>query len=569
MRLLTRTPQNRSGRSTTSGNFLRNTLCTIVLAAAVIAPLASGVASAHAGDNNQPPTVPADLLDAAKQNDKGVFDVLVQGDGSDKTQKLADKLAELSGAKGDTRKSVSALFASELTTVSSVEIRLSGHDLTDLAKQKDKGIVSIVPNAVVTADKWGNSQKWPDAVDVKWYWGSPQAKNNTNLPTIAIVDSGVDNSNGQFGSRLLGQFDLGGGSPQGDPRGHGTFVAAMAAGAGTYSGTAPNAKLISLDIFDSQGRGKTSDVIHAVDWILQHKDEYNIRVANLSLQSGQQSSFLYDPLDQAVERLWQAGIVVTVAAGNYAVNGQASGVLYAPANDPFVITVGAADIHGSPDTKDDLNSPWSAYGYTNDGFLKPELSAPGRYLIEEVPGASTIFSDYPANVVKQNTIQLSGTSFAAPIVAGMAADLLSVHPDWTPDQIKGALMLTASFLKKAAPNSAGVGEVNLQKAMGLNSTPPNPNIALNGFLMPDPSGSGATVFNADAWIAAVQSNASWNSSSWNSASWNSASWSSASWNSASWNSASWNSASWNSASWNSASWNAVANNAAGDGQGDG
>jgi serine protease AprX len=277
---------------------------------------------------------------------------------------------------------------------------------------------------------------------------------------------------------------------------------------------------------------------------------------------------MYYPLDQAVERLWQSGIVVTAAAGNYAVDGKPSGVLYAPANDPFVITVGAVDIHGSPDTRDDLNSPWSAYGYTNDGFAKPELGAPGRYLIAEVPGASTIFADYPANVIKADTIQLSGTSFAAPIVAGMAANLLGTHPGWTPDQVKGVLMGSAVPLGKAALNSVGVGEVNLQKAFELKETP-NPNLALNQFLVPDPNGSGLLVFDGANWMQAAQNSASWNSASWNSASWNSASWNSASWNSASWNSASWNSASWNSASWNSASWNSVANNASGDGRGDG
>src|ERR1700693_4757707 len=99
-----------------------------------------------------------------------------------------------------------------------------------------------------------------------------------------------------------------------------------------------------------------------------------MRVVNLSLHGMLQSSFLYDPLHQAVENLWQAGIVVVAAAGNYAVNGQQSGVLYAPANDPFVITVGATDVNNNADPKDDTAAPWSAFGYTEDGFLKSELS---------------------------------------------------------------------------------------------------------------------------------------------------------------------------------------------------
>jgi serine protease AprX len=541
----------------------RRALCLLAVASALLAPLAAGVSSAQAGGKHDAAVVPDDLIQAAKQDQKGVFNVLLSGDGSAKSAKLAGKIAHMLD-KGDDAKALGSQLRAQFSSVDALELNLSGKDLLKLAKEK--GILSIVPNADVTPEKWGNSQKWDDAVKVNWFWGSPYAK--ATAPTIAIVDSGVDNSNGQFGTRLLGQFDLGGGSPQGDSRGHGTFVAALAAGGGVYTGVSPTSNIVSLDVFDSQGRGTASSVISAADWILAHRAEYNIRVANFSLQTSQSSSFMYDPLDQAVERLWQSGIVVTAAAGNYAVDGKPSGVLYAPANDPFVITVGAVDIHGSADTRDDLNSPWSAYGYTNDGFAKPELGAPGRYLIAEVPGASTIFADYPANVIKADTIQLSGTSFAAPIVAGMAANLLGTHPAWTPDQVKGVLMGSAIPLGKAAVNSVGVGEVNLQKAFELKETP-NPNLALNQFLVPDPNGSGLLVFDGANWMQAAQNSASWNSASWNSASWNSASWNSASWNSASWNSASWNSASWNSASWNSASWNSVANNASGDGRGDG
>src|SRR5206468_7516496 len=101
----------------------------------------------------------------------------------------------------------------------------------------------------------------------------------------------------------------------------------------------------------------------------------------------------------------------------------------------------------------------------------------------------------------------------------------------------------------AKPLSAGVGEVNIQKAIGDTTTPPNPNAGLDAFLIPDPSGGPYPVFDSASWVNTASSNASWNSASWNSASWNSASWNSASWNSASWLSASWLSASWNSASW--------------------
>src|SRR6185437_7209135 len=122
----------------------------------------------------------------------------------------------------------------------------------------------------------------------------------------------------------------------------------------------------------------------------QNKDAYNIRVANLSLHSTSPASVFWDPLDRAVEKLWFDGVTVVAAAGNYGVDGQPSGVLYAPGNDPFVITVGADDVSGSVSTNDDTAAPWSAWGYTYDGFAKPELSAPGRYMIGPIPSSSTL-----------------------------------------------------------------------------------------------------------------------------------------------------------------------------------
>jgi serine protease AprX len=325
-------------------------------------------------------------------------------------------------------------------------------------------------------------------------------------------------------------------------------VAGIAAGAGVYGGAAPDANLVSLKVFNDLGQGQTSDVLRAADWILQNKDRYNIRVANLSLQTGIATSFRFDPLDRAVEQLWQSGVVVVVAAGNYATDGAPSGVLYSPANDPFVITVGALDPHGSPSPNDDFNAPWSSYGYTVDGFAKPELSAPGRYIIEWVPPATSLAAERPYAVVKDG-MQLSGTSFAAPVISGIAADVLGLHPDWTPDQVKGALMRAATDLPKAAPMSAGVGEVNIQKLLADKTPPPNPSAGLDQFLIPDPNGGPYPIFDSASWLKVASGDASWNSASWNSASWNSASWNSASWNSASWNSASFSSASWNSASW--------------------
>jgi serine protease AprX len=496
--------------------------------------------------------VPQDLLDDAQANPKSRFDVIVQGDGSERSDKLADKLAKSlakdQGLKGDAVKPFLDSVETQFASINGFAITLSGNDLLKVAKSDN--VVSITRDTQVTADGYDNPQHWDQSVGVKWFWGSPLVKRPA--ATIAVVDSGIDNSIGNFGNRILAQVDMGGGSASGDPRGHGTFVAAIAAANGDhfggYSGAAPTANLVSLDVFDAQGHAKTSDVIRAADWILQNRVQYGIRVANFSLETDAPSSFTFDPLDKAVERLWQAGIVVVASAGNYATSGQPSGVLYAPANDPFVITVGAVDIHSSDDPKDDFNAPWSAYGYTPDGFAKPEVGAPGRYMIEPLSKSATLYSAFSSNIVKPGLLQLSGTSFSAPVVSGLAANILGAHPDWSPDQVKGALMLTATPLRNAVPNSIGVGEANIQKALDPRLiAPPNPNLALNAFLVPDPAGSSQPIFDAASWSSVASSNASWSSASWSSASWSSASWSSASWSS-----------------------NVLrANNAANDGQGDG
>jgi serine protease AprX len=331
-------------------------------------------------------------------------------------------------------------------------------------------------------------------------------------------------------------------------------VGSIAAGEDTgYTGAEPHAKIVSLKVLDGTGVGSKSDVIEACDWILQNKAAYNIRVANFSINAVG-DSIEYDPLDKAVEALWLNGVTVVVAAGNYAVNGAKSNVGYAPSNDPFVITVGASDTNGTAGRSDDFAAPWSAWGYTQDGFFKPEVAAPGRHLIGAVPSGANLLSQFPTRVISPTYayMWMSGTSFAAPVVSGLAATILAKNPTWTPDQVKGAIMQTA--IAPSGYNSRGALGVGVVKAgVALAATGnANPNLGLNQFRYRNANGLYA--FDAGDWRAAAAANASWNSASWSSASWSSASWSSASWASASWSSASWADASWADASWADASW---------------
>jgi subtilisin family serine protease len=400
-----------------------------------------------------------------------------------------------------------------------------------------------------------SSQIWPAAAGLPALW---EAVAQTPAPVIAVVDSGIDPNTPDVAGRIVDQVTIteSPNNSPGDGRGHGTLVASLAAGnANGRAGAAPGAKLVSLDVLDDQGMAQTSDVIAAADWIYQHKDADRIRVANFSLNGSVGASFQFDPLDRALERLWLSGVVVVAAAGNYAVNGQPSGVPFAPGNDPLVITVGANDTVGTASPSDDVTAPWSAFGSTIDGFGKPDLGAPGRMLIGAVPTSATLTTERPDRVVGPGLMQLSGTSLATPIVAGAAADILALHPAWTPDQVKGALMASATTLQSAVPESSGLGEINAAAAARLDD-PPNPNAALEQFLVP---GSPPSI-DTDQWATAAAADPAWASAYWGSAYWGSAYWGSTV-SGASY----WDSTYLGAAYWGSSYWGSTINDANGDG----
>jgi serine protease AprX len=499
------------------------------------------------------------LLAGVQANPKGTFDVILQGDRTGKTTGFLTKV--LSDTSGSADEHMSAAnVRQQFSAINGFEANLSGKVILHLAKQ---GLVSSIMANDATEKSavqlpLYNTQLWPWAVaaPVDWTNGSPKA------PTIAIVDSGIDPAHtADFGNRVLGQVNLASLSPNspGDGYGHGTFVAGIAAGAAPgYAGVAPKANLLSVDIMNDQGQATVADVVKAAGWILANKSTYNIQVANFSLHGTNRASVMFDPIDQAVEKLWLNGVVVVAAAGNYATDAQntPSGVQFAPGNDPFVITVGAADIGTSLGAGDDNVAPWSAWGYTGDGFMKPDLGAPGRYIIGPVTIGGGLALERPDKVVKPGYMQLSGTSFSAPIVAGAAAILRQQNPTWTPDQVKGALMVTATPELKAKQGSLGVGEVNIALARMYRKTPPNPNAGLDQYLAK--ASDGSSVFNAAAWQSAAWSSAAWNSVAWNSAAWSDAAWSDAAWSDAAWSDVAWSSAAWGSAAWSDAAWSDAA-----------
>ena len=520
----------------------------LVLVAVVLgAPMAAGAGrSSNSHDSNLKAYVSPDLLEAVQATPNAMFDVIIQGARNESTAEVASEVGD--AREHDPGRGVG--LRKRFRSLSAVAAQLTGRQILRLARRSDIG--AITSDAPVKLSAYSSSQRWPYVAGFNGVWNGAAA---ANAPAIAVVDSGIQTGRSDFGTRIAAQVNLTSIQPNaaGDGRGHGTFVAAIAAGekAGRAGGS-PKSKIVSIDVMDDNGMAMTRDVIAAADWILANKAQYNIRVANFSLHSSTPASVFFDPLDRAVEKLWLNGVVVVAAAGNYGVDGTPAGVTFAPGNDPFVLTVGAADVNRSIRTHDDFAAPWSAWGYTLDGFSKPELGAPGRYMVAAVPNTSTLFAERPGNVKPYNTMELSGTSFAAPVVAAAAAQVLARHPEWTPDQVKGALMVSAKDTPSAVRGSLGVGMVDATAAAAV-VNPPNPNAALRQFVVAAGDGTGP-MFDAASWANVAQSDASWASASWASASWANASWASASWANASWASASWANASWASASWASASW---------------
>ncbi|HET9321278.1 MAG TPA: S8 family peptidase, partial [Bryobacteraceae bacterium] len=284
---------------------------------------------------------------------------------------------------------------------------------------------------------------------------------------IALVDSGVakvddlEQANSHQ-SRVVYREILN--ASKGDEYGHGTHVAGILAGNGkdstgrefttTFRGVAPNANIIDLEVLDQNGMTTDSLVLKAISRAIDLKGQYNIRILNLSLGRPVFESSQIDPLCQAVQAAWQAGIVVVASAGNLGRSSYAS--ILSPGNSPYAITVGAMKTMGTPARGDDLIASYSSKGPTwLDQTVKPDLVAPGNLMVSLLAPGSTLARTYPQNIVpvssystrkngRQDYFTLSGTSMATPVVSGAAALLIQNDPSLTPDTVKLRLMESAT-----------------------------------------------------------------------------------------------------------------------------
>jgi serine protease AprX len=416
------------------------------------------------------------------------------------------------------------------------------------------GVDAVTPNAAASVDHGGRWEEFAPGELATTFVQSTRADKAWTQPTspatgagvaVAVVDTGIAGDLPDFQvsssdptSRVIASVVTHPDATTATDRyGHGTHVAGLVAGNGRalaptdplydrYSGTAPQSNLVSVKVSDDHGNSTVMDVIAGLQFVADHGADYGIRVVNLSLGSTVPMSYTVDPLDAAVEAVWADGIVVVAAAGNRGADPDA--VSYAPANDPYVITVGAVDDHGTKDATDDDLAPWSGRGLTQDGFAKPDLVAPGAHIVGPLAPDSDFNWLCAACVVDGRYFMLGGTSMAAPIVAGIAADMLSAHPDWTPDQVKGALTYVSDaedfdgepIHANMRETSDGGWEVAADKAVDASTRELTANVGLTPSTLLDPNTG-----------LLDPTRASWGRASWKSAadglraSWGAASWS--------------------------------------------
>jgi serine protease AprX len=299
---------------------------------------------------------------------------------------------------------------------------------------------------------------------------------------VAIIDSGVTNWHDDLAGRVVHFADFVNYQPLAyDDYGHGTHVAGIIAGSGHDSdgakrGIAPGAHLVVLKVLDGAGGGYISNVIAAIDYAVQNRDTYNIRVLNVSVAAGVFESYNTDPLTLAAKRAVEAGIVVVTAAGNLGRNdvGQAQyGGITAPGNAPWVLTVGASSHMGTDDRADDTVASFSSRGPSYiDQVAKPDLVAPGVGIESLAEWGSFLFATRPSARVwgtvptaAEPYMSLSGTSMAAPVVSGAVALMLQANPRLTPNAVKAILQYTAETRAGYNHLAQGAGFLNARGAV--------------------------------------------------------------------------------------------------------
>ncbi|GLZ77890.1 serine protease [Actinorhabdospora filicis] len=295
--------------------------------------------------------------------------------------------------------------------------------------------------------------------------------------TVAVLDSGYDPTHPDLAGHVTAAKDFTGTSPEAiDGHGHGTHVASTVAGSGAasggkYKGVAPDAKLLIAKVCSNAGECADSDIIAGLQWAAEN----GASVVNLSL--GGNPTDGTDPLSTAVNEITErTGMLVVVASGNFGCRECVGN----PGSADKALTVGSV-------TKQDTLSDFSSQGpRVGDGALKPDLAAPGTAIT-----AARAKGTAMGTPVGDGYTTADGTSMASPHVAGAAALLKQVHPDWTAARLKAALMSSAKGLTDLDVFQQGAGRVDVATAVSATITPDTGSLSYGKFSAPYTENPGA------------------------------------------------------------------------------
>ena len=407
---------------------------------------------------------------------------------------------------------------------------------------------------------------------------------------VALIDTGVAPVDGLTArGKVVNGPDLSWESQEPSRRyldtyGHGTHMAGIIAGRENavghdiqegeqgFLGVAPDARIVNVKVADSAGATDVSQVIAAIDWVVENRKSHglNIRVLNLSYGTDGLQAASIDPLAHAVEVAWRHGIVVVVSAGN---SGYGTARLNDPAVNPYVIAVGAADPNGTYGAGDDVIPPWSSRGNERT----PDVVAPGKSIVSLRDPGSFVDLTYPEGRYGNRFFRGSGTSQAAAFVSGAAALLIDQHQSIKPDQVKALLMNTAHPLDNADPSAEGAGLIDLAAAAetrtpstsqtwtpsegtgSLDAARGSSRLVSDGVELRGERDIFGTPFDSSAWADAADDEHAWKRGDWMDEPWtgkefNGASWASLTGGSAPWTRSSWRGSAWASDGWKRSSW---------------
>ncbi|HEX2069594.1 MAG TPA: S8 family peptidase [Actinomycetota bacterium] len=472
----------------------------------------------------------------------------------------------------------------DLSIIGSFSARLPGGELDSLLASahvlKVWGDGRISMSNMSKYDTANPNREWQRAIKLL---DSRSAGYNGSGVTVAMLDTGIQPVPDLAG-RIKASADFTSEGDGLDRYGHGTHMAGIIAGTGSssngvWSGVAPKADLVSVKVAGVDGSTDVSVVIAGLQWIVGNRATFDIKVLNLAFGTDSVQSYLVDPLNYAVEQVWASGIFVAVAAGN---RGPDPATIGKPSDDPYVVSVGAADLNATTSRTDDSVAEFSSRGPTQDALLKPDLVAPGISIVSNRAVGSTVDLAHPLAAIDDNYMKGTGTSQATAVIAGVAALMYQAKPSMSANVAKATILQTAGDSTAVQPGG-GSGLVNVSKAVQwakdgrLNNKPANQNLTPSTGLGSlelsrgsyhievDQDGDGVYEllegefgfgWTEGEWAAGSWRTASWSASSWRADQWSAGSWRASSWSAGSWRSDNWTASSWRSDTWSASSWRA-------------